>query len=57
MNIGFSNNMIQAFIRYKRTDLKWYQKFWNIISGHKDRNFNWIPVKSMNIVGDTNVKD
>lgn len=26
-------------IRRKRTDLKWYQILWNIITGHKERNY------------------
>lgn len=33
------------YMKYKRIDLKWYQKFWNIITGHKDRNWKWVPVE------------
>lgn len=43
MNIG-NNISFQLYMRYKRTDLKWYQKFWNYITGHKDRNWKWVPV-------------
>ena len=31
--------------RIKRTDLKWYQILWNIIIGHKNRNYTYIEVK------------
>lgn len=28
-----------------RTDLKWYQMLWNIIIGHKERNYTYIEIK------------
>lgn len=31
--------------KVKRTDLKWYQILWNIITGHKDRNYGYIEIK------------
>ena len=32
-------------IRVKKTYLKWYQKLWNILIGHKNRNYTYIEVK------------
>jgi hypothetical protein len=46
MNIG-NGNGFAVFMRYKRKDLKWYQKLWNFITGHKDRNWCWIPVNKI----------
>lgn len=40
INSGFA-----LFMRVKRKGLKWYQKLWNIVSGNKERNWEWIPVK------------
>lgn len=31
--------------RIKRTNLKWYKKLWNIITGHKDKNYGYIEIK------------
>lgn len=31
--------------KIKRTDLKWYQMWWNIITGHKDKNYVFIEIK------------
>lgn len=31
--------------RVKRTDLKWYQILWNIIIGHRERNYTIIDIK------------
>lgn len=31
--------------RIPRTDLKWYQKLWNILIGHKNRNYTYVEVK------------
>ena len=28
-----------------RIDLKWYQILWNIITGHKEKNYGYISVK------------
>ncbi len=28
-----------------RKDLKWYQLLWNLITGHKDRNYGYVEVK------------
>ena len=28
--------------KVKRTDLKWYQILWNIITGHKERNYGYV---------------
>ena len=44
MNTGFNNSTSVLYIKCKRNDLKWYQKLWNYITGHKDRNWSWIPV-------------
>lgn len=30
-----------------RTDLKWYQMLWNIITGHSDRNYGYIEIKEV----------
>ena len=49
MNTGFNTSTSCLYMRCKRTDLKWYQKLWNIIKGHKDRNWKWIPVQSFGI--------
>ena len=46
MNTGCNYSVGPVFMRYKRTDLKWYQKFWNIITGHKNRNYEYVEVKS-----------
>ena len=50
MNIG-NNTSTGYYIRYKRTDLKWYQKLRNILTGHKDRNWNWVEIKSFSTGG------
>ena len=42
--ISFNNSTCQLFMRYKRKNLKWYKKIWNYITGHKDRNWQWVPV-------------
>ena len=43
MNTG--NRLSSAlYMRCKRKDLKWYQKFWNYLTGHKDRNWCWVSV-------------
>ena len=39
-----SNLGCQLYMRYKRKDLKWYKKLLNYITGHKDRNWHWVPV-------------
>lgn len=31
--------------KVKRTDLKWYQRLWNIITGHKNRNYCYVESK------------
>lgn len=31
--------------KVKRTDLKWYQMLWNIITGHKERNYTFVEIK------------
>jgi len=31
--------------KVERTDLKWYQKLWNILTGHSDRNYGYIEIK------------
>lgn len=31
--------------RVKRTDLKWYQILWNIIIGHRERNYFYVESK------------
>ena len=31
--------------RVKRTDLKWYQILWNIITGRKNKNYAYIESK------------
>lgn len=36
----------QAYIRIKR-DLKWYIKLWNIITFHKDRNYEYKILQSI----------
>lgn len=28
--------------KIKRTDLKWHQILWNIIVGHKERNYTFV---------------
>ena len=33
--------------KVKRTDLKWYQKLWNILTGHSDRNYGYVEVKEV----------
>lgn len=33
--------------KIKRTDLKWYQKLWNIITGHSERNYSYVEVKEV----------
>lgn len=40
MNTGFNNTTSALYIRTKRK-IKWYKKFWNFITGHKDRNWEW----------------
>ena len=30
-----------------RTDLKWYQMLWNIITGHSERNYGYVEVKEV----------
>ena len=35
--------------RVKRYDLKWYQILWNILTGHKDRNYKIIEVEEGNV--------
>ncbi len=47
MNTGFNNSTSALFMRYKRKDLKWYQKLWNYVTGHKDRNWHWVAVGTM----------
>lgn len=47
MNTGFNNSTCQLFMRYKRKELKWYKKLWNYITGHKDRNWQWVPVNKV----------
>ncbi len=32
------------YIRTKRKNLKWYKKFWNYITGHKEKNWEWALV-------------
>jgi len=43
-----NKNTFALFMKYKRKDLKWYQKLWNWLTGHKDRNWYWIPVGGAN---------
>lgn len=31
--------------KVKRTDLKWYQMLWNIVTGHKHKNYSYIEIK------------
>ncbi len=31
--------------RIKRKDLKWYQILWNIITGHRNKNYYYVEVK------------
>jgi len=31
--------------KIKRTDLKWYQILWNIITGHRNRNYGYVESK------------
>ena len=31
--------------RILRTDLKWYQFLWNILTGHKEKNYSYIEIK------------
>ena len=31
--------------KIKRTDLKWYQILWNIIIGHKEKNYAYVESK------------
>ena len=33
--------------KIERTDLKWYQKLWNIITGHSEKNYSYIEVKEV----------
>lgn len=33
--------------KVERTDLKWYQKLWNILTGHSDRNYGYVEVKEV----------
>lgn len=28
--------------KVKRTDLKWYQILWNIVTGHSERNYGYV---------------
>lgn len=44
MNTSFSSSTSCVYMRYKKKDLKWYKKFWNYITGHKDKNWVWLPV-------------
>ena len=32
--------------RIKRYDLKWYQRLWNILTGHKEKNYRIIEVET-----------
>lgn len=34
-----------VYRRIKRTNLKKYQIIWNIITGHKNRNYKYVEVK------------
>ena len=53
MNTGFNNSVSQVYMRYKKKDLKWYQRFWNCITGHKDKNWIWLPVgNGLTAIGD-----
>ena len=45
MHTGFNNISSCLYMRTKRKDLKWYKKLWNFLTGHKDRNWEWIPLK------------
>ena len=38
------NRISSVYMRYKRKDLKMYQRLWNYITGHKDRNWYWVFV-------------
>lgn len=31
--------------KIKRTDLKWYQMLWNIITGHSEKNYSYVESK------------
>lgn len=31
--------------RIKRKDLKWYQILWNILIGHRERNYYYVEIK------------
>lgn len=33
--------------KIKRTDLKWYQMLWNIITGHSEKNYTYVEVKEV----------
>ena len=47
MNTGFNTSTNALFMRCKRKDLKWYQRLWNYVTGHKDRNWHWVAVGTM----------
>lgn len=34
---------MNLYMRIK-TNLKWYQKLFNILTGHKDRNYDWVLI-------------
>jgi len=31
--------------KIKRTDLTWWQRLWNVITGHKERNYGFIEIR------------
>ena len=35
------------YMKTKKTDLKWYQKFWNIITRNKERNYKYSLVNEV----------
>ena len=54
--MNYSNrNTFQLYMRYKKKDLKWYKKLWNIITGHKDRNWEWLPINSKGVDAGVNI--
>lgn len=40
---------IAVFYYKKRTDLKWYQKLWNIVTRNESRNYKWVQAKEVNM--------
>ena len=47
MNTGFNYSTRQLFMRCERKKLKWYKKLWNYITGHEDKNWQWVPVNKV----------